>query len=97
VGPDQNVYVGELNGVALMDGAPGIGHRVSLYSSQGQLLGRFGDPEEGSEPGQFIAPHGIAVDPGTGDVYVGEVSFTIRGRTLDPPRSLRSLTKLVRR
>ncbi len=96
VGPDHNVYVGELNGVALMDGAPGIGHRLSVYSPRGELLGRFGDPEEGSEPGQFIAPHGVAVDP-DGDVYVGEVSYTIRGRLMDPPRTLRSLTKLRRR
>lgn len=88
--------MGELNGVALMDGAPGIGHRLSVYSPRGELLGRFGDPEEGSEPGQFIAPHGVAVDP-DGDVYVGEVSYTIRGRLMDPPRTLRSLTKLRRR
>jgi hypothetical protein len=59
------------------------------------LLARYGDPEEGEEPGQFIAPHGIAVDS-RGDVYVGEVSFTIRGRSLDPPREMKSLSKLRR-
>lgn len=95
VGPDGNVYVGELNGVALMDGAPGVGHRVSVYTRDGQLLARYGHPEEGEAPGQFIAPHGIAVDS-KGDVYVGEVSFTIRGSQMDPPRSLKSLTKLRR-
>lgn len=95
VGPDGNVYVGELNGVALMEGAPGIGHRVSVYDREGTLLGRYGDAEEGEAPGQFIAPHGLAVDS-RGDVYVAEVSFTIRGSHLDPPRALKSLTKLHR-
>jgi DNA-binding beta-propeller fold protein YncE len=95
VAPDHNVYVGELNGAALMEGAPGVGHRVSVLSPEGQLLARYGDPEEGEEPHQFIAPHGIAVDQ-NGDLYVGQVSFTIRGSRLDPPRELRSLTKLRR-
>ena len=95
VAPDGNVYVGELNGVALTQDCPGYGHRVSIFSPEGELLARFGDAEEGSEPGKFVAPHGIAVDS-HGDVYVGEVSFTIRGRHMDPPRELRSLSKLRR-
>lgn len=95
VAPDGNIYVGELNGVALVQDCPGYGHRVSIFSPDGVLLSRFGDPEEGEEPGRFIAPHGIAVDS-RGDVYVGEVSYTIRGRAMDPPRELRSLSKLLR-
>ena len=95
VGPDGNIYIGELNGVANMDGALGVGHRVSVFDRGGRLVGRFGAPEEGSEAGKFIAPHGIAVDS-HGDVYVAEVSFTIRGSHLDPPRDLPSLTKLRR-
>lgn len=95
VAPDGNIYVGELNGVALMEGALGIGHRISVLDPDGKLLGRYGDAEEGEEPGRFIAPHGIAVDD-VGDVYVGEVSYTIRGSHLDPPRDLRSLKKLRR-
>ena len=78
-----------------VDDAPGLGHRVSILSPQGELLARFGDPEEGQEPGKFIAPHGIAVDS-HGDIYVGEVSYTIRGRHMDPPKELRSLSKLRR-
>jgi DNA-binding beta-propeller fold protein YncE len=93
VAPDGNIYVGELNGVALMEGALGIGHRISVLDPNGNLLGRYGSPEEGEEPGHFIAPHGIAVDS-QGDVYVGEVSYTIRGSHLDPPRELRSLKKM---
>lgn len=95
LGPDGNIYVGELNGGGVMDDAPGIGHRVSIFSPSGELLARFGDPLEGEEPGQFIAPHGIAVDS-RGDIYVGEVSFTIRGRRMEPPRELKSLRKLRR-
>ena len=95
VGSDGNVYVGELNGVALMDGASGIGHRLTVLDPSGKVLARYGDPEEGSEPGQFIAPHGLGVDS-HGNVYVGEVSYTIRGRLLDPPRELKSLTRLER-
>ena len=93
IGPDGNLYVGELNGMPGVDDAPGLGHRVSIYSPQGEMLARLGDPEEGEGPGQFIAPHGIAVDS-YGDVYVGEVSFAIRGMHMDPPTELRSLTKL---
>lgn len=95
VGPDGLIYIGELNGVSLMDGALGIGHRVSAYDTDGRLQGRYGDPEEGDEPGRFIAPHAVAVDS-RGDVYVGEVSYTMRGAHLDPPRELRSLKKLER-
>ena len=93
LGPDGNIYIGELNGMTGVDDAPGLGHRVSILSRQGELLARFGDPEEGEEPGKFIAPHGIAVDS-HGDIYVGEVSYTIRGRHMDPPRELKSLRKL---
>ncbi len=93
IGPDGNVYIGELNGMDGMDGCPGLGHRVSILTRGGDLLARFGDEDEGEGPGQFIAPHGVAVDS-NGDIYVGEVSFSIRGRTLDPPRELKSFTKL---
>jgi DNA-binding beta-propeller fold protein YncE len=95
VGPDGNIYIGELNGVGLVEDCPGYGHRIEVYCPDGVLLARFGDPKEGETAGRFIAPHGIAVDS-KGDVYIGEVSYTIRGRHMDPPRELRSLTKLHR-
>lgn len=95
VGPDGLVYIGELNGVGLMAGASGVGHRISVYDRSGELQASFSAPEEGDAMGQFIAPHGVAVDS-RGDVYVGEVSFTIRGSTLEPPRELKSLNKLRR-
>ena len=93
IGPDGNIYIGELNGMPGVDDAPGLGHRVSVLSDKGELLARLGDPQEGEEPGKFIAPHGIAVDS-RGDIYVGEVAFTIRGRHMDPPREPKSLKKL---
>ena len=95
IGPDGNVYIGELNGIPGVDDAPGLGHRISILDRNGKLLARFGEPVEGEGPGQFIAPHGIAVDT-HGDIYVGEVSHTIRGKNMDPPRELRSLSKLRR-
>ncbi|HLI51042.1 MAG TPA: peptidyl-alpha-hydroxyglycine alpha-amidating lyase family protein [Thermomicrobiaceae bacterium] len=93
LGPDGNIYIGELSGNAPLP--PGIGHRVSILDRQGNLLARFGDPEEGDAPGKFIAPHGVAVDS-HGDVYVSEVCYTIRGRAMQPPTEYTSLKKLRR-
>ena len=95
VGPDGLVYIGELTGVPLMAGAPGVGHRLSVYDRSGECVGHFGAPEEGDSPGQFIAPHGVAV-ASNGDVYVSEVSYIMRGSQLDPPRELKSINKLRR-
>ena len=92
---EDHIYIGELNGMKGVDDAPGLGHRVSIYDLEGKLVCRFGAPEEGEGPGQFIAPHGIAVDS-RGDLYVSEVSYTIRGSEMDPPRELRSLSKYRR-
>ena len=91
----DHIYVGELNGMGGVDDAPGLGHRVSIYDLDGNRVSMFGAVEEGEGAGQFIAPHGIAVDS-KGDVYVAEVSYTIRGRHMDPPRELRSLSKYAR-
>ena len=91
----DHIYVGELNGMGGVDDAPGLGHRVTVYDLNGNRVCLFGAAEEGEGPGQFIAPHGIAVDS-KGDVYVGEVSFTIRGQHMDPPKELRSLSKYAR-
>jgi len=89
-------YVGEL-GVAIASNAPanGVGPRISLYDTKGNVLARLGNKPEGEAPGQFIAPHGICIDS-RGDIYLGEVSWTHTGSRLTPPRELRSLQKLVR-
>ena len=91
----DHIYVGELNGVGPVGGAPGLGHRVPVYDLNGNRVCMFGAQEEGEGPGEFIAPHGIAVDS-KGDLYVGEVSYTIRGSHMDPPRELRSISKYKR-
>ena len=92
---EGNFFIGELNGMGGVDDAPGLGHRVSIYNLEGRLQTRFGDPEEGEGPDQFIAPHGVAVDS-HGDLYVGDVAFTIRGRHMNPPRHLRCFRKFRR-
>jgi len=91
------VYVGEL-GVAIGSNrdARGLGPRVSVYDTQGNVLARLGDQGPGEGPGQFIAPHGVSIDS-RGDIYVAEVSWTDTGSKLIPPREMRSLQKLVRR
>jgi DNA-binding beta-propeller fold protein YncE len=92
---EGHLFIGELNGMSGVDDAPGLGHRVSVYTLEGTLVTRFGDPQEGEGPGQFIAPHGVAVDS-RGDLYVGDVAYTIRGRHLHPPRHLKCLRKFCR-
>jgi len=92
----QLCYVGELaSQLAVNEAYPNLGPRVSIYDLEGKRLARLGDIRPGEEPGQFIAPHGIAVDS-RGDIYVGEVSWSAVGRELDPPRELRSFRKLVK-
>jgi DNA-binding beta-propeller fold protein YncE len=91
LGPNGTILVGELCGI---DDAPGLGHRVSIVDrATGQTLSRFGDPDDGDTPGKFIAPHCITMDH-KGDVYVGEVSFTMKGKRMDPPRTFNAIRKL---
>ena len=58
-GQNGEAYVSELQ------------HRISILDKEGNLLARWGE-ESSHEPGQFVAPHGIAVES-KGDLYVGEV------------------------
>jgi hypothetical protein len=95
-GSEPRFYVGEIGGgVAVNVDMPNIGPRVSVYTAKGELLARLGHRPAGLEPGQFISPHGLAVDS-RGDIYVGEVSFTNWGRRGPIPPGLRSLQKLRR-
>jgi hypothetical protein len=71
-----------------------MGHRISIFSKNGRLIARLGSEVEGDGPGEFIAPHGITVDS-QGNVYVGEVSYTEKGRRLEKVfTSLRRLKNL---
>src|SRR5215472_10919605 len=98
-GSRPRFYVGEIGGgMAVNYDMPNIGPRVSIYSDKGEMLARLGHRPAGLERGQFVSPHGLAVDS-RGDIYVGEVSFTNwqnRHRDQPPPAGLRSLRKLVK-
>ncbi len=59
VGPDDEIYVSEL------------GHRLTILDADGKVASRWGG-ESSHDPGQFVAPHGVAIDS-HGDIYVGEV------------------------
>ena len=92
----QTVYVGEFgSAIALNAEAPNLGPRVSLMDIQGNTLARLGDGPISEDVGRFIAPHGVSVDS-QGSIYVAEVSWTIYGRHLDPPREVRTIQKLAR-
>jgi hypothetical protein len=77
---------------------PNLGARISVVTHEGKPLGRIGARTPGYEPGQFMSPHGLAMDS-HGDLYVGEVGVTAWPR-LHPdepaPRRLRTLQKLKR-
>jgi DNA-binding beta-propeller fold protein YncE len=90
-------YVGELpSHLPVNKDVPNIGARVSILGSKGELVARIGGAFAGERPGEFIAPHGCAVDS-RGSVYVAEVSWTALGRTTQPPRPhIRSLQKFER-
>ncbi|MDH3443685.1 MAG: peptidyl-alpha-hydroxyglycine alpha-amidating lyase family protein [Deltaproteobacteria bacterium] len=93
---DPICYVGELGpGMGVNNECPNLGCRIDIYDKNGERLARLGDICPGEKPGQFIAPHGIALNS-HGDIFLGEVSWTIRGQRLNPPRELRSLQKLKR-
>ena len=89
-------YVGELpTHLAVNAEVPNLGARVSILSLKGDLVARIGGRFPGEEPGEFVAPHGCAVDS-RGDLYVAEVSWTAQGGKENPPREIRSLQKFER-
>ena len=93
-------YVGEIGPYYEFNrGAPNLGPRLSILSNEGKLIARITTtPAAGTGPGQFISPHGIAVDS-RGDLYVGEVSYTAWESNFPDkpkPRRIRSLQKFER-
>jgi hypothetical protein len=92
-------YVGEIGPYMPVNrNYPNIGPRVSLLDGKGNVLARLGRTEDavGQEPGQFMSPHGIAVDS-RGDIYVGEVvasSWPSAFPGKPRPSNLKSLQKL---
>ena len=93
---EGRLFVGELGtGLAVNRAVANIGNRVSILTLKGDVLGRVGDRFAGEKPGQFVAPHGVVLDS-RGDLYVAEVSYTIKGSLENPPREIRCLQKFVR-
>ncbi len=92
-------YIGELGPtMAVNRAAPNLGPRLSILDHKGNILTRIGGPHAGLEPTQFLAPHGVCVDS-RGDIYIGEVSWTLWPQIYDTeprPANLRSLRKLER-
>lgn len=89
-------YIGELGGGTTQNlEIPNVGHRLVIRNKDGEELARLGDRLAGEGPGQFIAPHGLCLDSQR-NIYVAEVSWTIMGRRLDPPREMRTLQKLAK-
>jgi len=93
-------FIGELGpetAATLTRGVPNLGPRVSIVSDQGEVLAHLGTQPVGEGAGQFIAPHGIAVDS-RGDIYVAEVSNTywpmLFGKK--PDYELRCFQKLIK-
>ena len=78
---------------------PNLGPRISIMRTDGTLVARLGvAPAAGQAPGQFISPHGIALDS-HGDIYVGEVSSRAWLSLFpgeDLPQPLRRVQKLRR-
>ena len=89
IGPYMNVNRGVNN----------LGPRISILSNKGEFLAELATtPSAGTGPGQFLSPHGLAVDSHD-DLYVGDVGVTA-WPSLFPgevaPPGLRCLQKLVR-
>ena len=77
-------YVGELpSAQPVSKDVPNVGARVTMLSIKGEQIARVGGRFAGEKPGEFVAPHGVAVDS-RGDFYVAEVSWTAQGKDGEP-------------
>ena len=85
-------YVGELVG---MHDTNDLGHRITILSKFGRRLARLGSTVQGDGPGEFNAIHGCATDS-AGNLLIAEVSYTMRGRREDPPRTYKGFRRLKR-
>ncbi|MFL2646411.1 MAG: peptidyl-alpha-hydroxyglycine alpha-amidating lyase family protein [Dehalococcoidia bacterium] len=94
-GEDQAVYVAEQGPPPVQHGVPNLGHHLSIFNRDGELINRIGAPLPGEHPDQFLWPHSVAVDS-HGDIYVAEVSYVEVGSKENPPREMVSLRKWQR-
>ena len=70
--------------------------RVSVLDPRGKVLARLGGGGDRCAPGSFCAPHGICVDS-HGDIYVGEVTYTIGVSKGLVPADCHTFQKFVRK
>lgn len=83
---DRSPRLGEIH-----DERPG---RVSVYDADGTVRARWGGMER-CAPGNFVGPHDICVDA-RGDIYVGEVTYTMGVRPGLVPDGCHALQKFAR-
>lgn len=103
LGAEGTIYVAEMPPPVYILDAPGLGHSVSIFQRDGTLMARLGEDKIGENPGQFSAPHGIAVDD-DGSLYVcempnfnmGDVWIEEANRLHTDGSPLRTLVKLIR-
>lgn len=96
ISKDQLVYVGELgSGLSVNRNMPNIGPRITILNTKGVKLTTLGSSGWGLNPGQFIAPHGIAVDSQE-NLYLSEVSWTNLKSLGCEQNNVRSFQKLER-
>lgn len=67
--------------------------RVSIFNPDGTLRTRWG--KQGTAPGEFYAPHGLAVDA-DGNIFVSEVTWTLYGQQGDAPEHYHQIQKFKR-
>jgi DNA-binding beta-propeller fold protein YncE len=72
------------------------GGSVSIFSSGGELLARWGGGSNPCAPGDFFAPHDICLDS-EGSLYVGEVIWSAGGNQGAVPPSCHALQKFTRK
>ena len=100
VGPDGNLYVGELGERSgrttwLRAQTPESPFsRCSILSPEGEVLARWGTPDS-CAPGSFYATHALALDS-KGDLYVGEVTYSAGGKRGEVPEDCHTLQKFER-
>ncbi|MSR31156.1 MAG: hypothetical protein EXR99_06560 [Gemmataceae bacterium] len=75
--------------------ADATGGRVSVFNPQGKLLARWGGGDNPTQPGDFFAPHDIAIDS-HGDAYVAEVVWSAGGSRGLVSKDCHSLQKFQR-
>lgn len=92
---EGTIYVGEMLNQHGLEDCPGLGHRLNVFTRQGEHRARIGDSQLGDAPTEFIAPHGFAADS-QGNLYVGEVSYTVYGSHLEPKQTFKCFRRLAR-